>query len=527
MIRYWLIISGLLLLLIEPSPAQPIDFAFLETRAEATDFRETSRYDEVVAFTDVLALASEQIHTTVFGYSNEGRALPLVVFGDVRDASPEAVKASGKTRVFVQANIHAGEVCGKEALLMLLRALAAGQHAAWADSLVLLAAPIYNADGNERFSLTNRPGQNGPLGGMGQRPNAQGLDLNRDHMKLDSPEARSLVRLFNAYDPHVVVDLHTTNGTRHAYHLTYSPPLHPNTPPAIDTFLRQHWLPDVTKRIKEVYGWDYYYYGNLPWRNSTAERGWYTFDHRPRFNNNYTGLRNRFAILSEAYAYATFEERVLATFYFVEEILAFAHQPAGRIKAITRQADARRVVGQALALRARHARSEEPVEILLGEVEEMRHPYSGATFRQRLDVREAEQMYEYGHFEPTETAVAPRAYLIPPNLATVIDRLGVHGIRYRTLQTDSTLQAERFRIDSVQVATREYQGHRAQTLFGAYEKASVTLPAGTLVASVDQPLGRLAFSLLEPRFDDGLAAWGLVEVSEGAAYPILRIPAEP
>ncbi len=521
----WLIVSGLLFFLLEPALAQSIDLAFLETRAEATDFRETSRYDEVVAFTDVLGLASEQIHTSVFGYSSEGRALPLVVYGDVAGASPEAVRASGKTRVFIQANIHAGEVCGKEALLMVLRALAAGQHAAWADSLVLLAAPIYNADGNERISLTNRPGQNGPLGGMGQRPNAQGLDLNRDHMKLDSPEARSLVRLFNDYDPHVIVDLHTTNGTRHAYHLTYSPPLHPNTPASIDAFLRQNWLPAVTKRIKEMYGWDYYYYGNLPWRNSTAERGWYTFDHRPRFNNNYAGLRNRFGILSEAYAYATFEERVLATLYFVEEVLSFAHQNAGRIRAMTRRADAWSVAGQALALRARHARSEEPVEILMGAVEEVKHPYSGATLRQRLDVREAETMHEYGRFEPTETSTAPRAYLIPPDLRATIDRLDVHGIRYRTLQTDSTLEAERFRIDSVQVAGREYQGHRAQTLFGAYETARLTLPAGTLVAPVDQPLGRLAFSLLEPRSDDGLAAWSLIEASEKTAYPILRIPA--
>ena len=276
----WMVCSGLMFLLAGPAQAQPVDDASLKTRAEATDFQETTRYKEVMDFTEVVANGSETIYRTVFGYTSEGRALPLVVVGDVAGAGAEAVRASGKTRVFVQANIHAGEVCGKEAMLMLLRALAAGQHAAWTDSLVLLIAPIYNADGNERISLTHRPGQNGPLGGMGQRPNAQGLDLNRDHMKMDSPEARSLVGLFNAYDPHVVVDLHTTNGTSHAYHLTYSPPLHPNTPRAIDAFLRENWLPAVTRRIKERYGWQYYYYGNIPWRNSNAERGWYTFDHR-------------------------------------------------------------------------------------------------------------------------------------------------------------------------------------------------------------------------------------------------------
>ncbi len=521
-----MILSGLLFLLTGSASAQPIDFAFLKTRAEATDFQETTRYDEVMAFTEIVASGADKMYRTVFGYTSEGRALPLVVFGDVDGPGPEAVRASGKTRVFVQANIHAGEVCGKEAALMLLRALAAGQHAAWTDSLVLLVAPIYNADGNERIALTNRPGQNGPLGGMGQRPNAQGFDLNRDHMKIDSPEARSLVRLFNDYDPHVVVDLHTTNGTRHAYHLTYSPPLHPNTPRAIDAFLREDWLPAVTRRIKDLYDWDYYYYGNVPRRTSNAERGWYTFDHRPRFNNNYTGLRNRFAILSEAYAYATFEERVLASFYFVEEILEFAYQHAGAIRATTRRADAESVVGQELAVRAQHARSGEPVEILMGEVEEVKHPYSGARLLQRLDVRHPEQMYEYGRFEATETAMAPRAYLVPPDLTTTIDRLDAHGISYTALEADTTLLVERFRLDSTQVAGREYQGHHAQTLFGAYERADLTLPAGTLVVPVKQPLGRLAFSLLEPRSDDGLAAWGLIETADAAVYPVVRIPAD-
>ena len=71
-------------------------------------------------------------------------------------------------------NIHAGEVCGKEALLMLARDLLAKKSPIYKE-LILVFAPIYNADGNERFSTTNRPGQIGPSKGMGQRPNAMGL----------------------------------------------------------------------------------------------------------------------------------------------------------------------------------------------------------------------------------------------------------------------------------------------------------------------------------------------------------------
>ena len=197
-----------------PLAAQSTPTADPPTRPERTDFRETSSYADVMALAGLAAERSPQVYLTTFGYSFEGRPLPLVVVGHVAGPDPRAVHESGRTRVLVLANIHAGEVSGKEATLMLIRALAAGAHDEWLDSLVLLIAPIYNADGNERVRLTNRPGQYGPIGGMGQRANAQDLDLNRDNMKLESPEARSLVSALQRWDPHVLMDLHTTNGTR-------------------------------------------------------------------------------------------------------------------------------------------------------------------------------------------------------------------------------------------------------------------------------------------------------------------------
>src|SRR5688572_15655655 len=149
----------------------------LTTVPERTGFEETSRYADVMTFLKAVDAASPRIHLTTFGYTVEGRALPLAVVGDVPNASPEAVKASGKLRVYIQGNIHAGEVEGKESAQNLLRAIARGQHADWMKTMVLLVAPIYNADGNERVLLTNRGQQHGPIGGMGQRPNAQDFDL--------------------------------------------------------------------------------------------------------------------------------------------------------------------------------------------------------------------------------------------------------------------------------------------------------------------------------------------------------------
>ncbi len=517
--------AAALLTACNPSPPPPD--AFL-TRAERTDYRETSSHAEVVDFLQRAAAASPMVHYTTYGYTTEGRALPLAVVGDVPDPSPASVRATGKTVVYLQGNIHAGEVCGKEALQMLLRDLLAGRHGAWRESMVLLIAPIYNADGNERVTLTNRGRQHGPIGGMGQRPNAQGYDLNRDHMKIESPEARSVARLFNEYDPHVAVDLHTTNGTQHAYHLTYSPPLHPNTPPAIDAFLRDGLFPHVTDEIRDKHGWEFYYYGNASARGG-GDPAWYTFDHRPRFNNNYIGLRNRIAILSEAYSYATFEERVLATLYFVEEILDYVHERGDEVRRIVADADAASVVGETLALRAVPERSAEPVDILMGATVEETHPLTGRPLLLRADTQYVVPMYEYGTFAPTLSERAPRGYLIPAELEAVLTRLAAHGIAVEPFDTPDTPGVfEAFHIDSVRTSPRPFQGRNEQTLFGSWAPTRADPDYGRIVwVSADQPLGRLLFSLLEPQSDDGFANWGFLadQVEDARFYPILRVPA--
>jgi hypothetical protein len=513
-------------------PTTTLDDSLPRTRAELSGYLETTRYAEVVEFLETLADRSAHLHLTTFGYTHEGRALPLMVWG-APGATPEAVASTGKTRVFLQANIHAGEVEGKEALLVLLRELSEGRHAGWADSLVLLVAPIYNADGNERINLSNRPRQHGPLAGMGQRPNAQGYDLNRDHMKLDTPEAHALTALLNRYDPHVGVDLHATNGTYHGYHLTYSPPLNPNTHPAIVNGLRESWLPEMRLAMREAHGFETYYYGNVPRSESMwaapagSEPGWYTFDHRPRFNNNYLGLRNRFAILSEAYAYLTFEDRIRVTGVFVREILDHAAENASWIRSVTEAADRASIIGERLAVRSEFERSAAPVDILMGEVREERNPFSGEVVLRRLDAVRVEPMPEFGTFTPSELERAPAVYLVPAELGEVIAKLNAHGIVMDRLDAERTLSVERFRIDSSTQAEQPFQQHRERTLTGRYESLSAAVPAGTVIVRMDQPLARLAFYLLEPRSDDGLVNWNVLDPAlRGASYyPILRADA--
>ena len=561
--------SALLLVLVIPVLAvqaqQTVNLATLRTTAEASGFKSTSTYAEVVAFMETVDKASPLIHMTTYGTTSEGRAMPMAVVGTgLKDASAASVLASGKLRVHIQGNIHAGEVEGKESTLVLLREFAQGQHAEWLQSMVFLITPIFNADGNERYGLRNRPRQNGPINGMGTRANGQNININRDFMKLETPEGRAFVKLWNDYNPYVGMDLHTSDGSTHGYHLTYSPPLNPNTSEHIMTMMKNEWFPFVTEQIRAKHKWETFYYGNVSGGGGggragggrggrggdaaaagagaaatpppaqppappapAGPRAWGTFEHVPRFHNNYVGMRNRFALLSEAYAYATFEDRIKATNYFIEESMNFAHKNAARIVKAVEDAEREAVTGKTFATRAA-IKAGGMIEILMGEVEDETNPVDGGIMNRRKDVIKAEQMTDRLWFAPTATETAPSEYYVPATATKTLELLRHHGVQMKQI-TAPVSGLQQFTIaTNVQAAPRagiDINGHALRTVTGAWAAGSTAAPVGSWLVPMNQPLARLAFYLLEPNSDDGATTWNFLDdlLGEGVTvYPILR-----
>ena len=227
------------------------------------------------------------------------------------------------------------------------------------------------------------------------------------------------------------------------------------------------------------------------------------------------------AILSEAYAYDTFKDRVMSTLWFVEEILDFAQENAESIRDLVREADAS-VVGLELATRATFERSPSEVEILMGEVAEERHPQTGEIILRRQEVSKPVLMHEFGTFSPTEVEVAPAVYYILPDAESAIERLRAHGVETRMAPVGE-VQVEHFIVDSTTTADRACQGRNERVVFGAWQSVTRALPPGTVAVFVDQPLGRLAFTLLEPRSDDGFANWAILDGQiDVGLYPVMR-----
>ena len=220
------------------------------TPAEASGLTATPRYDETVAWLRRLVAASSVLDMVSLGKSPEGRDLWLVVASKERAFTPEALRAAGKPTLFAQAAIHAGEIDGKDAGMMLLRDLTVGgTKRGLLDRANFLFVPIFNVDGHERFSAFTRINQRGPRE-AGWRTTARNLNLNRDYAKLDAPEMRHLVRALDAWPVDLYYDLHVTDGTDYQYDLTYGHNWPTAWSPSIAAWLENTLLPGADALLR-------------------------------------------------------------------------------------------------------------------------------------------------------------------------------------------------------------------------------------------------------------------------------------
>jgi len=405
------------------------------------------------------------------------------------------------------------------------------------DSIVLVAVPIYNADGNERVGPQerNRPSQNGPAL-VGQRANADSLDLNRDYIKAEAPETRASLAMFVAWEPDVFVDLHTTNGSYHGYALTYSPSLNPAAL-VTSAFTRDTLLPELRRRLRLVHRTEIFDYGNFIAQDS-AHRGWFTYDHRPRFGTNYLGLRGRIAVLSEAYSHDPFARRIGATYAFVYELLSLVAENADDILDLSNEAD-RRATGWGtlptssppIPLRAAFPAEPPRREGVLVEHLERTADTSVATEPgvprglRRTGRMRSVTMPVYDRFVPTLARALPFAYALGPEHEVAVRLLRLHGVVIERLDSELATQVERFTVDSIVRAPRVFQRHNEVRLEGKWSREARVLPAGTVLVRTGQPLSILVAYLLEPDSDDGLTTWNYFDgvLRPGEAHPVMRI----
>ncbi|HWT01795.1 MAG TPA: M14 family metallopeptidase [Pyrinomonadaceae bacterium] len=492
------------------TPAAPPEW---QTRAEKTDYRETPRYDETIAFARKLDDASPLIRYTTFGRSGEGRELPLLVAAAGNDFTPQAARRAGKAVILIQACIHAGESDGKDAGLALLRDIAVTKtRAGLLDRVVVLFIPIYNTDGHERFGPFNRINQNGPAE-MGWRATSANLNLNRDYMKADAPETRAWLKLWAEWSPDLLVDCHVTDGADFRYNITYIYEHQQHAPAPVLAWMREAFDGGIFPATEGE--------GNLLAQymtfrdNRDLMKGIDGFVMPPRFSTGYTTVRNRPGLTIETHMLKDYRSRVRGTYDLLRFTLEELNRNTEKLLSAVREADELTVkAGQNYD----PARSY-PLQI---EITDKPRPFAfkGVESRTEMSDISGQERVVFGS-KPVDmtlpfydegrvaTAVAPPLYyVVPPQWKSVIEVLAAHGLRLQRLAAPATIGVETYRFTEVKFAPAPFEGRVLPSYKTNPVKERRTFPAGSVVVPVAQPAGFVAIHLLEPQAPDSFVAWG-------------------
>jgi hypothetical protein len=487
------------------------------TVAEKTDFRATSSYDETMAFLrKAEAAVPDLIRVTDFGHSGQGRPLPLVIVSSDGAFTPEAAAIAGKPVLLLQSCIHAGEVDGKDATLMILRDIALGRRPELVTGSTILFAPIYNADGHEKVSPYNRSNQDGPEQGMGYRATANGINLNRDFLRLVSTEGKAMARLVSTWNPHLHVDNHVTNGSDHDWVLTWLVAEAPQLDPAVDAWVSNH-LPKIMERTEEG-GHRTGPYVSLVSRSNPA-KGMIWDVAQPRYSSGYFPLRNRVSILIEMHAHKPFRARVLANRAFMEALIVEVASSAEELKDAVEAAEAATVaLGRAdaepseIVLRWKVAAAGETITWPAYEWTEEESLVSGDTRIQYHPgtIREVELEWRHAP-EPELSLPRSRGYIVSAGWPQIEELVAGHGLVAASLSGDISLEVETIRLSKPKFASFPYQGVVMVQDFEVSRQTELrSIPAGSLWIPADQPNFEIAVQLFEPEAPDSLVRWGVV-----------------
>lgn len=496
------------------------------TRAEATSFRETSLHADVLAFVAELEVRRDpRFVRTSFGTSPGGRDLPLLVLSAHGIRTPAESRAKGLPVVAIINGIHAGEVEGKEAALMLVRDILDGRHSELIANMTLVVVPLFNPDGNDALDPGNRvldvahlEGQLGPAL-VGTRVNASGINLNRDYMRQAAPEMRLLSsRVVQVWEPELTIDTHATNGSVHRFAMTYDIPHTVASGRAEPiAFMRSAMMPVVARALEREHGLLAGWYGNfvederaLDARraadpHAAVSEGWMTYPHHPRFGSNYRGLTNRLDLLLECYSYLTFADRVTTTYATLLEALRYV---AGHGDDVMQTVASSRAPRDRIAVRSRLEAFDASIEIPTRTPRTLDGSPSTVTVR------------HVANFVGETVVERPPAYVVPE---TVARHLRAHGLAVEPITGARDVEVATVVGFGTEGGRKILEASQVGDLEVEWRRTTRAVPAGSSLVRTDQPLGAIAVYLCEPESDDGALENDVIEAPpRGAGFPIWR-----
>jgi hypothetical protein len=456
--------------------------------------------------------AGVRVQLLVAGVSQTGQPIEALLLSRQADLAPSALRASGPPTVLLIGQQHGDEPAGAEALLVVAHALAQGALAPMLEHLNVIVLPRANPDGAQ----------------SGQRATASGIDLNRDHLLLRTPEAQAIAGLMRDYAPAVVVDAHEYpaiapyidrfGGVARADALlqyAMAPNVHAYISRAAEEWFRQ---PLLERFQREGLSSDWYH--TLP--ASPQERRVAMGAPRPEMGRNAAGLRHAVSLLVETrgggLGRTHLARRVHTQVVAMQSILASAAARADDLTKLRRFVE-NETVSQACNGETVIEAAATPSEYVLKLID----PASGADMPVNVAWDSSLQL------QTLRARARPCGYWLAAGEREAALRLRGLGLTVQRIEEKGVVRGEAYR-ESSRSAVADSPG----ALLPQVETVPALLDVvpGSWYVPLDQPLAGLAIAALEPDtpgsyVTQGLIGSGVSGVSRVFARPGFRMSTLP
>ena len=481
-----------------------------QTKFEKSNYLQTETYKETINYFKKLESHSSFAKLISFGVSPQGRKLYCLLVSKDKSFTPAQAKRAGKPIIFIENGIHAGEIEGKDASMILLREiLISKEKENLLNHVILLVVPIFNVDGHERFGKYNRINQNGPEE-MGWRTTAQNLNLNRDWMKADAPEMKSMLKLLSVWQPDFLIDSHTTDGADYQYTITYAMEKFRNMNSLSRNWIKEKFIPFMEKKVEAA---DYLVAPYLEFKDRDWTKGIVDWAATPRFSQGYWALQNRPGLLIETHMLKPYKDRVFSTKAMFESVIEYANDHPKELIELNKKAD------QSTIEKYEKPNSYLPVTFNLSS------KHSDFFFKGIKSISDSSwisgtiktvytaekidrEIPYYNQMDVVDSVQVPKAYLIPKEWKQIVDRMELHGIKVNELKSSQTFVVKKYKFKDIKLASSSYEGR--QTVNCKYDELTdtVNLPKETYLIYTNQRTLRVILNLLEPKSEDSFLRWG-------------------
>lgn len=478
------------------------------THFEKGNGNQSATYEQTISFFKQLDKDFASVKMEKAGQTDSGLPLHIVTFNPEQNFDFKKLQKT-KSILLINNAIHAGEPDGVDATMQLFRDLAIGKIKA-PKNMVLVSIPVYNIGGMLNRNSTSRVNQNGPEE-YGFRGNGRNFDLNRDMIKSDTKNTKSLVEIFHKLNPDVFIDNHVSNGADYQYTLTYIQTEPTKLGKVLGGFMQDKMTPAIVKDLesKGLYSSPYV---NV-W-GTTPDKGFSQFFDAPRYTTGYTSLFNTIGYVVETHMWKDYTKRVRATYEFMLATLNYVDSNSIEIK-LARKANAKQF----------KPNDKYPIQWAIdsSKVNSMEFLGYEAGYK-RSEVTTGDRLFYdrskpykktisyYPNYKSVKEIVIPKAYLVPQGWWPVVDLLKSNNCTYKRIKKDTLIEVESYKILDYKTVNSAYEGHyshRNTKVVPSSEK--ITLRKGDYIFETNQEAMKFLIETLEPEAMDSYFNWNFFD----------------